>query len=234
MVEWWESLSVLGHIFAYIAIPTTIVMAVQIVMMLFGLGHSGDSDASGTDLHDFGGHDISGHDFSGHDIGGHDFGGHDLSGAGAHDIGAGTDLNGDGIPDAAGGHGDYHSDTAADSGFRLISFRSIIASLAIFGWTGLVMLRNGGYIVDTPGFSSFELDEIQYDELGSYYPDFGLNEENCRFTGCSHTCEPGCVVRASVEAGRIGRDRYNRYVELYNLLKLNDSMKYKKNNRKGK
>ena len=98
----------------------------------------------------------------------------------------------------------------------------------------LVMLKNGGYIVDTPGFSSFELEEIKYDELGSCYPDFGMSDENCRFTGCSHTCEPGCVVRASVEAGRIGKDRYNRYVELYNLLKLNDSFKYKKNNRKGK
>lgn len=98
----------------------------------------------------------------------------------------------------------------------------------------LVMLKNGGYIVDTPGFSSFELDEINYNELQDYYPEYAAGIEKCRFTGCSHVCEPGCVVRESVEAGRVGRDRYNRYVELYNMLKLNDSLKYKKNNRKGK
>ncbi|MDD4124189.1 MAG: hypothetical protein PHW77_00455 [Eubacteriales bacterium] len=117
MVVWWNSLSVLGQILACIAIPSTLIMLIQIVMMFLGLGHSGDADTDGVDLHDMGG--------------------------------AGNDFDGDGISDGVYGqdidadHGDFHSDSAADSGFRLLSVRGIIAFFAMFGWTGLVMLKNG-------------------------------------------------------------------------------------------
>ncbi len=98
----------------------------------------------------------------------------------------------------------------------------------------LVMLKDGGYIADTPGFSSFELAGIEYEELQHYYPEFNIEGQYCRFTGCSHICEPGCVVREAVAAGGIDKGRYERYTELYTLLKQEDALKYKKNTRRGK
>ncbi|MGI6716732.1 MAG: hypothetical protein ACOX3X_05985 [Eubacteriales bacterium] len=108
MVEWWNSLSLLGQIFACIAIPSTFIMLIQVFMMFLGLGHSGgDGDVN-------------------------------------------VDLDGDGNPDGIYGDdidtdtGDFESDAATDSGFRLLSVRGILSFLAIFGWTGLVVLKNGG------------------------------------------------------------------------------------------
>lgn len=98
----------------------------------------------------------------------------------------------------------------------------------------LIMLKDGGYIADTPGFSSFELAEIEYEELQHYFPEFYSDEQCCRFTGCSHICEPDCVVRNKVATGEIDRGRYDRYLELYSLLKQNDAFKYKNNDKKRK
>ena len=74
------------------------------------------------------------------------------------------------------------------------------------------------FIMDTPGFGSFELFDIDKEELGNFYEEFALNEA-CRFMPCSHTHEPGCEVKSLVEAGDISRLRYDNYVEIYNELK---------------
>jgi len=92
----------------------------------------------------------------------------------------------------------------------------------------LIELTGGGYIVDTPGFSSFELAGIGYQELAQLYPEFGEYIMCCRFSGCSHISEPHCAVKKALEDGRIDGGRYRRYVELYQLLKQQDEMKYKK------
>ena len=92
----------------------------------------------------------------------------------------------------------------------------------------LIRLEYGGYIADTPGFSSFELMNINYMELQYLFPEFGNDPEACRFTGCSHISEPGCKVKQAVQAGNISQSRYDHYIELYNALKLEDSRKYKK------
>ncbi len=92
----------------------------------------------------------------------------------------------------------------------------------------LIDLAGGGYIVDTPGFSSFELAGIGYQELAQLYPEFAEYVRNCRFYGCSHISEPDCAVKKALEDRRIDDGRYQRYVELHALLKLEDEMKYKK------
>lgn len=82
----------------------------------------------------------------------------------------------------------------------------------------LFELNGGGYIVDTPGFSLFELPPIKAGDLKDYYPDFTGMAGDCRFRGCVHVSEPGCRVKDGVLKGEIDGDRYERYVIIYEEL----------------
>lgn len=76
----------------------------------------------------------------------------------------------------------------------------------------------GGYIADTPGFSTFETrkyDIIMKDELADCFPEFEGYLGKCRFFDCSHTKESGCAVIEAVESGKISRSRHKSYVEMY-------------------
>ncbi|MDO4846769.1 MAG: ribosome small subunit-dependent GTPase A [Clostridiaceae bacterium] len=81
----------------------------------------------------------------------------------------------------------------------------------------------GGYIIDTPGFSSFELDKtnlIMKEDLADCFREFAPYVDNCKFTSsCTHTCDKGCAVIAAVEEGKISRSRHNSYVKFYNEVK---------------
>lgn len=90
----------------------------------------------------------------------------------------------------------------------------------------LLELKSGGFVVDTPGFSSFELSEIEPKELQNYYPEFRDYIGKCRFAGCSHISEPGCMVKSALENGMINKDRYGRYIIFYNMLKDKQRRKY--------
>lgn len=92
----------------------------------------------------------------------------------------------------------------------------------------LVELKDGGYIVDTPGFSSFELIDLEYSQLQYFYHEFEAFTEGCKFRGCSHVGESDCGVKHAMQSGEISKDRYNRFVEIYGILKQQDAMKYKK------
>lgn len=70
----------------------------------------------------------------------------------------------------------------------------------------------GGFLVDTPGFSSLELDFIEKDELKYLLPEFEPFNEECKFNNCVHFKEPGCKVKEMVEAGRINESRYEFYI----------------------
>ena len=83
----------------------------------------------------------------------------------------------------------------------------------------LHVLDKDSFVFDTPGFSSFEVRDMEAHELGSFYPEFRGHEESCKFALCSHTHEPDCGVRLAVEAGRISGLRYERYKKLYEELK---------------
>lgn len=75
------------------------------------------------------------------------------------------------------------------------------------------------YILDTPGFSSLGLFDIEKEELASYYPEFEPHEKYCRFGGCSHISEPDCGVKQALEEGAVSRLRYDNYCLLYEELK---------------
>lgn len=92
----------------------------------------------------------------------------------------------------------------------------------------ILELQYGGYVADTPGFSSFELADISFSKLETYYPEFKKYLNSCRFTGCSHITEPDCSIRAALERGEIDYSRFDRYVQLYKALKEIPQYKTKK------
>ena len=80
-----------------------------------------------------------------------------------------------------------------------------------------------GFVVDTPGFSSFEIDKsdiILKDELAYCFRDFSDYIEKCKFyPSCTHTADKGCAVVEAVNEGKISKSRHNSYVQLYNEVK---------------
>lgn len=82
----------------------------------------------------------------------------------------------------------------------------------------LFELDGGGFVLDTPGFSSFELEHIGAQVLEQYFPEFADCTGGCRFKGCSHISEPDCAVKDKLARGRIAASRYESYVELYKQL----------------
>ena len=80
-----------------------------------------------------------------------------------------------------------------------------------------------GFVVDTPGFSSFEIDKsdiILKDELVYCFRDFADYIEKCKFyPSCTHTADKGCAVVEAVNEGKISKSRHNSYVQLYNEVK---------------
>ena len=75
------------------------------------------------------------------------------------------------------------------------------------------------YLVDTPGFTSLWLQDIEPDRLHCYYPEFEQWERDCRFSGCVHINEPDCAVKDALARGQISRIRYRNYCELYDELR---------------
>ena len=79
-------------------------------------------------------------------------------------------------------------------------------------------LGENTYVADTPGFSSFDTDQMEVilkENLQYAFPDFGAYIGCCQFHDCSHRKEPGCAVTAAVGEGRIERTRYDSYLRLY-------------------
>ena len=96
----------------------------------------------------------------------------------------------------------------------------------------LFHLSCGADVVDSPGFSSFETDELNLElkhRLPETFVEFRPYLDQCRFVGCSHTKEKGCAVLEAVRAGKIQRSRHASYVRLYEELKpLQDWQERKK------
>lgn len=88
----------------------------------------------------------------------------------------------------------------------------------------LFPLEGGGYLVDTPGFSSLTVDLermewVPKEELPDCFREFRPYLGQCRFSSCAHVHEPGCAVRHAVEEGWIASSRYESYVDMYNEVK---------------
>lgn len=82
----------------------------------------------------------------------------------------------------------------------------------------LYKLADGGYIADTPGFSTFETnryDIIRKEELASCFREFGDFTEECRFKDCAHICEKGCRVLEALADGEISESRHESYRAMY-------------------
>ena len=69
-------------------------------------------------------------------------------------------------------------------------------------------------IIDSPGFAQIEA-FVDIKDLPSLYPEYIEHSEMCKFRGCTHTNEPDCQIKKMVEEGKLNRDRYNRYKEIY-------------------
>lgn len=82
-----------------------------------------------------------------------------------------------------------------------------------------------GFIVDTPGFSSLDINFIQKYELQFAFPEFDEIRYECKFSGCLHYKEPSCAVKHEVENGKINEKRYKFYIKLLEEI-LNKQPKY--------
>ena len=83
----------------------------------------------------------------------------------------------------------------------------------------IIQIEEDTWLYDTPGFTSFYVEEIEKEELRFYFREFYKYEGTCRFQGCTHTHEPGCMVKNALEEGKISKERYENYLELYGELK---------------
>ena len=89
-----------------------------------------------------------------------------------------------------------------------------------------IWIKEDTYILDTPGFSSLELEDIEAEEFKNYFPEFHPHEGKCRFRGCVHQNEPDCAIKAAGKAGLISKQRYLSYLQLYKDLKEKEKYRY--------
>ena len=78
-------------------------------------------------------------------------------------------------------------------------------------------------MVDTPGFSAAELEQLDKGKLAWYFPEFRQYIEKCYYNTCTHSHEPDCAVKEAVEAGGICRERYEAYLNI--LQAINERQK---------
>lgn len=90
----------------------------------------------------------------------------------------------------------------------------------------LLTISDHTYIMDTPGFSSLSLFDMEKEELREYYPEFVPFEDKCKFLSCAHIHEPVCGVKEALEQGKINRVRYHNYLTLYEELREKEKRKY--------
>ena len=83
----------------------------------------------------------------------------------------------------------------------------------------VIPVAENTYLVDTPGFTSLYLTDMEEQELKDYFREFQQYEGKCRFQGCRHIHEPGCAVKEALENQKISRIRYEDYLGLYEELK---------------
>ena len=92
--------------------------------------------------------------------------------------------------------------------------------------TKLYEIDENTYIADTPGFSTFDISEIEYRELDKYFKEFKPLLENCEFVGCTHIKEKNCGIKQALQQGKIDSGRYERFCKIYEELKEKDKYKY--------
>ena len=81
------------------------------------------------------------------------------------------------------------------------------------------------YIADTPGFSTFDISEIESNKLAEYFKEFKDYIKFCEFIGCTHIKEENCGIKEAVEKRKISKERYQRFCKIYNELKEKEKRK---------
>ena len=92
--------------------------------------------------------------------------------------------------------------------------------------TKLYEIDENTYIADTPGFSTFDISEIEYRELDKYFREFKPLLENCEFVGCTHIKEENCGIKQALQQGKIDNGRYERFCKIYEELKEKERYKW--------
>ena len=90
----------------------------------------------------------------------------------------------------------------------------------------LYEIDDNTYIADTPGFSTFDISEIESKDLEKYFREFKENIINCEFVGCTHIKEEKCGVKMAIKEGKIDISRYNRFCKIYNELKEREERRW--------
>lgn len=92
--------------------------------------------------------------------------------------------------------------------------------------TKLYEIEEGTYIADTPGFSSFEINEIESTDLDQNFREFKQEISNCEYVGCSHIKEQQCGIKKAIEENKISKERYENYCKIYEELKEKEKYKW--------
>jgi len=90
----------------------------------------------------------------------------------------------------------------------------------------LYTIDNNTYLADTPGFSTFGIDEIESRNLAKYFVEFDEFSKECEFIGCSHIKEECCNIKKAVETGEISKSRYENYCKIYEELRKKELRKW--------
>ena len=80
----------------------------------------------------------------------------------------------------------------------------------------MIRLEGGGWVVDTPGIKGFGTFDMEPEELTSYFKEIFCFSQDCRFSNCTHTHEPGCAVLKALEDHYISQSRYQSYLSMLN------------------
>ncbi len=90
----------------------------------------------------------------------------------------------------------------------------------------LYEIDDNTYIADTPGFSTFDISEIESKYLYQYFKEFDQFVDDCEFIGCTHIKEENCGIKKAVKEGNIEKSRYERFCKIYQELKEKEERKW--------
>ena len=86
-------------------------------------------------------------------------------------------------------------------------------------------IEKNTWIADTPGFSTFEINEIESKDLDKFFKEFKSKIKDCEFIGCTHIKEENCGIKKAVKEGKISKNRYERFCKIYEELKEKEKRK---------
>ncbi|MBR6941291.1 MAG: ribosome small subunit-dependent GTPase A, partial [Clostridia bacterium] len=90
----------------------------------------------------------------------------------------------------------------------------------------LYEIENNTYLLDTPGFQTMDIYEIESKDLDKYFIDFRKYIKNCEFIGCTHIKEEKCGIKEALNEGKILKERYDNFVKIYKELKDKEEHKW--------